>query len=51
MNMAVSAIQYMVVLLEAGSELRGYYYFVLRVRSVQFSFFFSFLFFFLICSF
>jgi len=50
MNMAVSAIQYMVVLLEAGSELRGYYYFVLRVRSVQFSFFFV-LVFFLICSF
>lgn len=40
MNMAVSAIQHMVVLKEPGSELKGYYYFFLRVRSIQFSFFF-----------
>ena len=41
MDMAVSAIQDMVVLQEAGSELRGYYYFFLRVRSIEFSFFFD----------
>ena len=40
MDMAASAIQDMVVLQEAGSELRGYYYFFLRVRSIEFSFFF-----------
>ena len=45
MNMAVSAIQYMVVLQEAGSELRGYYLFFCGWEAFNFPFF-SFLFFF-----